>query len=146
MKELEKILDIMPSEVMTNNQPLYPCIFPKEEPAPEDPDFDYARLNLYSIIEQGKAAMEGALRVAEQSEHPRAYEVVGTLLKSMAEINAQLLKIGKDREDVKTARKGNGATANQPQVLTQNNTSVFVGSSSDLSKLLKEAISGKMVE
>ncbi len=138
MKELEKILNIVPSDVMTRNQPLQPSMVPKEEVHPEDPDYDFARLNLYSIIEQGKQAMEGALRVAEQSEHPRAYEVVGTLLKNMADINKQLLLLGKDREDVKIARKGNSGNQSAPIPGTIHNTAVFIGNSSDLNKIIAD--------
>ena len=138
MKELEKILNISTTDVITK-QPLLPSITPSEETSPEDPDYDFARLNLYAIIEQGKSALDGALRVAEQSEHPRAYEVVGNLLKSLADVNKQLLTIGKDREDVKAARKGNTGQS-IPQAGVVNNTAVFVGSGADINKLIADRL------
>lgn len=137
MKELERILNIESTDVITS-QPLQPAIIPTEEEQPENKDFDYARVNLYSIIEKGKEALEGALRVAEQSENPRAYEVVGSLLKNMADINKQLINLGEDKEKVKAVRKGNIGTNGAAPAQVTNNTAVFVGSSADLSKLIKD--------
>jgi len=139
MKELEKILNIESSDVITS-QPLQPAIVPTEEDQPENKDYDYARVNLYSIIEKGKDALDGALRVAEQSEHPRAYEVVGTLLKNLSDVNKQLLTLGKDREEVKAVRKGNIGVNGAATQVTTNNTAVFVGSGADINKLIADRL------
>lgn len=109
----------------------------KTSDPPEEPDFNYARLNMYKIIELGMESIEGALRVANESENPRAYEVLSGLLKNMADINRQLIVIGKDKEEVRVTRKSAILPNSQTGNVT-NNTAVFVGSSSELNKLLKK--------
>jgi len=142
MKEIEKMLNIVTSDIHSAELSLS-AIMPQEVETPEDPDFAYARLNLYSIMEQGKMALEGALRVAEQSENPRAYEVVGGLIGQMAALNKTLMQLGKDKEDVKTARKGNSSPTAATQASVMNNTAIFVGSGNDINKLIAERLGNK---
>ena len=106
-----------------------------EEMTPEsfDKDFDYIRGNLKAIIESGTKALNRMIAVASESQHPRAYEVVATLIKSMAEVNKDLLKAHKDRIDINNE---SGSTINKTSNV-QNNT-IFVGSTSELAKMLKD--------
>ena len=131
MKNLEESLGILP--MIDEHTPL--VVEVEESEAPEDPDFNYARTNLYAIIEQGKIALNGALRVANANEKSRDYEVIGGLLKNLAEVNKQLLDLNKQKADIKTAKKGQGSPV--PQIGTQNNA-IFVGNSADLNKMLAD--------
>ena len=93
-------------------------------------DYEYTRGNLYSLIEKGQEALNGIMEVAEEQGSARAYEVAGQIIKSVADTTYKLLDLQKkvkevDEEAVKTT---NNVT----------NNSVFVGSTSDLSKMLKQ--------
>lgn len=139
MDEITKILDIAPSEVISPNIEAQDKVLPIVTEEPEDADYEFVRGNYYEIIQQGQMALAGALRVAAMSEHPRAFEVVGSLLKNLADVNRQLLQSGEDKQKIKTARKGNGQAAPTPVQQITNNTAVFVGSSADLNRMRAEA-------
>jgi hypothetical protein len=92
-------------------------------------DYEYARSNLYSLVDKGQEAVNGALDLAMSSDHPRAYEVAGQLIKNVGDVADKLMALQKDRKNVKeeSAKK----------VVTNN--SLFVGSTADLQKMLKNA-------
>ena len=92
-------------------------------------DYEYARSNLYSLVDKGQEAVNGALDLAMSSDHPRAYEVAGQLIKHVGDVADKLMALQKDRKNVKeeSAKK----------VVTNN--SLFVGSTADLQKMLKNA-------
>ena len=92
-------------------------------------DYDYTRGNLYSIIEKGQEAINGILELAQESEMPRAYEVAGQLIKNVADATDKLMDLQKKLKDVNEEEKAKGPS-------TVNNA-LFVGSTSELSKLLK---------
>lgn len=94
-----------------------------------DIDFDYIRKNLKDIINSGAEALQNMILVASTSEHPRAYEVVATLMKALADVNKDLLH-AHEKRDGRTTVPANKTTN------TQNNT-IFVGSTSELAKILK---------
>ena len=98
-------------------------------------DYDVARNNLRELLTTGQEALMQALEVAKQSEHPRAFEVVGNLMKNLSDINHQLLDLHTKRQELKeiqTAPKnGKGA----PPSVTNN--SIFVGSTAELSKMIE---------
>jgi hypothetical protein len=102
----------------------------------EDADFEYSRNNYYELIEQGKAAINTAMQVAAETQNPRALEVLGTLIKQMSEVNKQLVQMGKDRQDVKMAKKQNGGNNTRNEML--NNINGVVIKSSDINKILRE--------
>jgi len=133
MDEITRILDIAPADILSPTD-VREKVLPVVAEEPEDEDYDYVRTNYYEIIQQGQMALAGALRVATMSENPRAYEVVGTLLKNLADVNRQLLQTGEDKQKVKAARKGNGLAPVAQQIT--NNTAVFVGNSADLNKMI----------
>lgn len=100
-------------------------------------DFETVRANLYSIIEKGNKAINGILHVASEGDSPRAYEVVSQLIKSVADANKDLLQLHKQLKEIK---QDTPASTQSAQNIT--NQSIFVGSTTELQKLLK----GKMQE
>jgi hypothetical protein len=94
-----------------------------------DSDFEFARNNIRELAEKGKVAVDNILQVASATDHPRAYEVAANLLKSMADINKDLIELQKKKRDL-TPQK------DQPQITVDK--AVFVGSTSDLIKQIKQ--------
>ena len=95
-------------------------------------DYDYTRGNLYSLIEKGQEAINGIMEVAGETASPRAYEVAGQLIKSVADSTDKLMDLQKK---VKEIEEDNPKTQN-----TVTNNALFVGSTSELSKMLKDGI------
>jgi hypothetical protein len=113
-------------------------VTPIKKPKPEhltqndidiDKDYSYTRANLYSLIEKGQEVLNGVMELAEETQSPRAYEVAGQLLKNVADNTDKLMKLQKDIKDVKEEVKG-------PSNVTNN--AMFVGSTAELQKMLKE--------
>lgn len=92
-------------------------------------DYEYTRGNLYSLIEKGQEAINGILELAQESEMPRAYEVAGQLIKSVADATDKLMELQKKLKDVNEDSK-----AKTPTNVTN---ALFVGSTAELAKLLK---------
>ena len=95
-------------------------------------DYDYTRGNLYSLIEKGQEAINGIMEVAGETASPRAYEVAGQLIKSVTDSTDKLMDLQKK---VKEIDEDNPKTQN-----TVTNNALFVGSTSDLSKMLKDGL------
>ena len=98
-------------------------------------DYEYTRGNLYSIIEKGQEAIDGILELAQESEMPRAYEVAGQLIKNVADATDKLLTLQQKLKDVQEEKDTKGPT-------TVNNA-LFVGSTAELQKLLKQQTTDK---
>lgn len=94
-------------------------------------DFDYVRNNIKDIVAQGADALKEMILVAKASEHPRAYEVVATLMKSLADINKDLLTAHKHNDERVVQN-----TKNETNSVTNN--TIFVGSTAEFSKLMKQ--------
>ncbi len=92
-------------------------------------DYNYTRGNLYSIIEKGQEALNGVLELTQESDQPRAYEVAGQLIKSVSDATDKLLDLQKKIKDLEEDKTPKGPT-------TVNNA-LFVGSTAELSKMLK---------
>ena len=90
-------------------------------------DYTYARENMYDVIERGTEALDYLLELAKASEHPRAFEVVSTLTKTLVDANKDLLEVQTKLKKLKEEDK-------QPQNVTN---ALFVGSTADLQKLIK---------
>lgn len=107
-------------------------IISKEQPVCDDikKDYEYTRANLYSLIEKGQEAINGIMELAGESASPRAYEVAGQLIKSVADTTDKLIDLQKKLKDVQ--EDGIKTTNNVT------NNALFVGSTSELSKLLKQ--------
>lgn len=93
-------------------------------------DYEYTRANLYSLIEKGQEAINGIMELAGESDSPRAYEVAGQLIKSVGDVTDKLIDLQKKLKEVE---EDNKKTTN-----VTNNNAVFVGSTTELSKLLKQ--------
>lgn len=94
-------------------------------------DYQYTRANLYSLIEKGQEALNGIMELAAESDSPRAYEVAGQIIKSVGDTTDKLLDLQKklkEMEENNTKQTTNNVT----------NNALFVGSTAELSKLLKQ--------
>ncbi len=95
-------------------------------------DYKYARAQLYSLIEKGQETLNGVMELAGESASPRAYEVAGQVLKSTADITDKLADLQKKMKDLDEDKP------NTPNTVTNN--AVFVGSTTELQKMLKQGI------
>ena len=97
-------------------------------------DYEYTRGQLYSLIDQGQEAVRDALEVAQESGHPRAFEVATNAMKQVADMTDKLMDLQKKVKDLDEEKKG-------PSKVTNN--AMFVGSTSELQKMLKQMNGGK---
>ena len=97
-------------------------------------DYEYTRGELYNLISKGQEAVNGALEVAQESGHPRAYEVATNAMKQVADMTDKLADLHKKMKDLDEEKKG-------PKNITNN--AMFVGSTSELQKMLKQMGGGK---
>lgn len=114
-------------------------ILPESNSADEKIEYDYERTrsNLHSLLAQGQDALMHALEVAKQSEHPRAFEVVGNMVKQLADVNSQLLDLSEKKQKLMTKKE------ERPSAQTVNNNAIFVGSTSELKKLIDNMNKGE---
>ena len=136
MNEFEKNMeDIFDIEVeSTDIEPVEESKPSKPVPKKEDKDdqvkdYEYSRAQLYNLIDKGQEALNGALEVAQESGHPRAYEVAVNAMKQVADTTDKLIDLQKKMKDLEspTKRETNNTTNN-----------LFVGSTADLQKMLKQ--------
>jgi uncharacterized protein YaaN involved in tellurite resistance len=93
-------------------------------------DYEYTRGNLYSLIEKGQEAINGILELAQEGQQPRSYEVVGQLIKSVGDVSDKLIDLQQKMKDLnKEDEKSSPTTVNN---------ALFVGSTAELQKLLKD--------
>lgn len=135
-ENLSKVFDVEPIEKVQAE-----LVIPAEQSninhALEN-DFETSRSNLHSLLQQGQDALYHALEVAKQSEHPRAFEVVGGLVKHLADVNGQLLDLHKKKTTIESPGKKESGSGS-----VTNNNAIFVGSTSELSKMLGDLKKGK---
>ena len=136
--KVNEILGLEPAKTPTEKKEFQPPVPRTEDKNNPDIDNDhkYSRENYYNLIEKGQEAIEGILDVAKEGQHPRAYEVAGNLIKSVADTVDKLQDLNKKLKDLKELPKT--ANANIKNAL-------FVGSTAELQKMLKkdEVIEGK---
>jgi hypothetical protein len=96
-------------------------------------DYDKTRQNLLALLAKGEDALTTALAVAKQSEHPRAFEVVGNLMKQVADINSQLMELHQQKQKIDEPKGGAKSVTNN---------AIFVGSTSELNKLIDKMNKG----
>ena len=121
---LNTIFGISPSEVITKNNEV---ILPNNDKI--EYDYNKTRNNLHSLLITGQEALTAALEVAQSSENPRAFEVVGNLMKQLSEVNQQLMDLHQQKQKLDLPAKKE--TANNVT-----NNAIFVGSTQELSKLI----------
>ena len=133
MKKLDDAFNISETEVVETEKV---GITPEQKPdriTKDDitRDYEYTRGNLYSIIEKGQEAIDGILELAQESDMPRAYEVAGQLIKSVSDATDKLMDLQKKLKDVNEEQQSKG-----PNTV---NNALFVGSTAELAKMIKES-------
>ncbi len=138
-KNYDKLNDVfnVSSEIVEDSIEIASSSIPKEpEPSTEislkndiKKDYEYTRGNLYSIIEKGQEAINGILELAQETEQARAYEVAGQLIKNVADATDKLMDLQKKLKDIEETKQVSGPT--------NVTNALFVGSTAELSKLLK---------
>ena len=124
-KSLNVETSIVPKE--ETKKPELPNVVLKKDDV--EKDYKYTRGQLYSLIEKGQEAINGIMEVAGESASPRAYEVAGQLIKSVADTTDKLMDLQKKIKDV---------NEDSPKTNNVTNNALFVGSTSELSKMLKK--------
>ena len=122
------------SAIEVSNVPENGCVKRKDQlkdiSGDIEKDYEYTRANLYSLIEKGQESLNGIMELAGESASPRAYEVAGQIIKSVADTTDKLMELQKK---VKEVDEEKSKTTNNVT-----NNAVFVGSTSDLSKMIKQ--------
>jgi len=95
-----------------------------------DDDYNYSRKTYYELLERGKESLDVMIEVARESEHPRAFEVLSNMMKQISEINDKLMDLNKKDKELSRPQQ------EEIKRMTQNN--IFLGSTSELQKLLKQ--------
>jgi len=134
-KKLDETFNIAPTEIVEADEVKPPVGIQKPDRLTKndiEKDYEYTRGNLYSIIEKGQEAINGILELAQDSEMPRAYEVAGQLIKSVSDATDKLMDLQKKLKDVEEETQSKGPS-------TVNNA-LFVGSTAELQKLLKNGL------
>ena len=137
MKSLEENMEDM-LDIEVSETPEGGCAKRKDQlrdvTEDREKDYEYTRAELYRLIDQGQEAVQGALEVAQESGHPRAYEVATNAMKQVADMTDKLMDLQKKVKDLDEDKKG-------PSKVTNN--AMFVGSTSELQKMLKQMNGGK---
>jgi hypothetical protein len=127
---MEEIFDI---EVKESNTEVIPAV--TENPDTEK-DYEYTRGELYNLISKGQEAVQGALEVAQESGHPRAYEVAVNAMKQVSDMTDKLIDLQQKMKNLNKEESKKGPTS-------VTNNAIFLGSTADLQKMLKR---GKVEE
>lgn len=136
--KLSEVFDIEPmksTDIIDVDGSVLPTVKSNEK---VDSDYDAIRGNLYSILNQGQEALLHALEVAKQSEHPRAFEVVGNLMKNLSDINHQIIDLHTKRHKLET-----GSREKTEETKNVTNNAIFVGSTAELSKMISQMKKGE---
>ena len=134
MSSLEENMEDMLNISVDVETPSKPSA-PKAKADDQTKDYEYTRGELYSLIDKGQEAVQGALEVAQESGHPRAYEVAVAAMKHVADMTDKLADLHKKMKDLDAEQKKG------PSSVTNN--AMFVGSTAELQKMLKEMGGGK---
>ena len=130
----DKISEVLDLEPIEPESPGLPTVYhenkQKSEDKQVDSDLKFVRDNLYDLITSGHSAIDQMMSIADQSQHPRAYEVLANMIKTMVETNKDLLDMHEKKKKLKVDDK------KQSDKVVNNN--LFVGSTNDILKLLKQ--------
>jgi Terminase DNA packaging enzyme len=131
-KNMEKIFDVIPKEetLPVEKKSSVPVEFDPDLKQDLNDAYEQSKDNLQDIIDQGKDALEEILNIAKAGQHPRAFEVYGTIMKNMVDANKELLNIQKQMREMDKSNKKDSTS-------TTIDKAIFVGSTSELNKLLK---------
>jgi hypothetical protein len=122
--ELDKVFDVEPTEIVETKPEL-----PQAKQGELQQDYEMTRAQLHNLVMKGQEAIDGILDVARSSDHPRAYEVAGQLIKNVADVADKLIDLQKKMKDIDEKPRSSPTTVNN---------TMFVGSTSELAKLLKQ--------
>ena len=125
---IDKALDVK-AEIVEKSKEPKAIAKPEEDP---EKDYEYSRAQLYTLIDKGQEAVDGILELAQDSQHPRAFEVAGQLIKSVGDVTDKLIDLQKKMKDLEKPQGGQSPK-------TVSNT-MFVGSTADLQKMLKQGL------
>ena len=128
-EHLDEVFGIIekPKKEVVKTERVVPAIT-NDDSGSQEVDFQYARENLYNLIERGQDGLDELLEIAKASQHPRAFEVVGQLVDKLTTTNKELLNLHKSKKDIRSERGGP----------TSVNNNLFVGSTAELQKFLKK--------
>ena len=130
-EQLDRVFDITPEEVKPIKKPKKSQLTLSDKSEDRDKDYAYVRSNLYDLVDKMQEACYDALEVAQQSEHPRAFEVAMNGMKNAAEVVEKITDLHTKVKDLDAEE----STSNSPNV--QNN--MFVGSTAELMAMLKDS-------
>ena len=130
-KNLNEIFDI-DGEIVSEETKDLPAIQKETKEEDIENDYDFARKNLYDVIGKGTDALDHLIELAKVSEHPRAFEVVATLSKTLMDANKDLLNIQKKVKDLQKEEEEKGGDVKNVT------NALFVGSTADMLKMLKD--------
>ena len=136
MNKLNEVFDILPHDPEPNSNLPAPVVVSNDENA-EDSDFKYTRQNQVDLIEVSKAAVQTAMKVASESESPKAIEALAMMLKTASEMNRQLVLQSKDKAETKAAKKGTGTAVPSIGSAQTVNNIVMTGTMQDMLDQLK---------
>jgi hypothetical protein len=132
-EKLSEVFDVDPIEITDDTKLKENELIVVDTRNAVETDTDIARQNIKELIEKGKAAVDELAVVAKDSQHPRAYEVMATLIKNMSDLNKDLLELQKRKKDLMVTND------NKPTVGDVNvDKALFVGSTAELMKLLNK--------
>ena len=129
-ENLSEIFDVTPLDISIQTPKSESVVVVEEEVSDAEHDFKYARKNIKDLLKRGENAVDGLLKVAEESEHPRAYEVAANFIKTLSDMNKDLLDIQKKRKEL----SGDIQSNTQKTVIDK---AVFIGSTQELIKMIK---------
>jgi len=131
-KKLSELFDVDPIatnvEIVSSTE-----VVPVKSEDVVETDTEYARRNIRDLIDKGSVAVDNLLQVSKESEHPRAYEVVAGLMKTMADLNKDLLELQKRKKDLQPQLDN---VSNRGNITVEK--AVFVGSTAELLKQIRE--------
>jgi ElaB/YqjD/DUF883 family membrane-anchored ribosome-binding protein len=134
---LSEVFDIEPIHEVANRKVIDASTGEIIESATDkiEQDYDKARSNIHDLLSKGQEALVNALEVAKQSEHPRAFEVVGNLVKQLTDVNQQLIDLHQQKAKLDAPKDG--------EKKVTNNNAIFVGSTAELTRMIKNMTKGE---
>lgn len=121
---LDQVFDVEPTEIVESSKEV-----PQNQKPEIQQDYEVTRAQLHNLVMKGQEAIDGILDVARSSDHPRAYEVAGQLIKNVADVADKLIDLQKKMKDIDEKPRSSPTTVNN---------TMFVGSTSELAKILKQ--------
>jgi len=131
--KMSEILDLEPLDSKSNEGNL-PIQYHENKQVNKDEQVDadlkYVRENLYDLISSGSTAIDQMMAIADQSQHPRAYEVLSNMIRQMVETNKDLLDMHEKKKKISDKKEEQSSTVNN---------NLFVGSTKDVLELIQKS-------